>query len=206
MNAVHILTIGWLPRNKFWGETENRLYHDFVCTSTLIRGKINVVVDPSMPPEQMAKVLYDRSGLRPDAIDAVFITHAHGDHFTGIEVFERADWFMNKIEIGHMKIREDSRSRELASRFLPVAKGVMEDIEPILLPGHTEGITGLFFDSIDGKVMVCGDIVMSRDFFNHREGYYNAVDQEKSRESILTISEIADIVIPGHDNYFYIRH
>jgi phosphoribosyl 1,2-cyclic phosphodiesterase len=38
----------------------------------------------------MAKALYDRSGLWPDAINAVFITHAHGDHLVGLELFHSA--------------------------------------------------------------------------------------------------------------------
>jgi glyoxylase-like metal-dependent hydrolase (beta-lactamase superfamily II) len=70
------------------------------------------------------------------------------------------------------------------------------------LPGHTKGTTGMFFDTEDGRVCVCGDAAMTRDFFNSRLGYYNSVDFDLASVSIKKIAESADLVVPGHDNYF----
>ena len=70
------------------------------------------------------------------------------------------------------------------------------------LPGHTPGLAGLLFASEDGMVAVAGDSVMTRDFFKDRRGYYNSADFAASARSIDLLMEKADIVVPGHGNYF----
>ncbi|MDR3139279.1 MAG: MBL fold metallo-hydrolase [Treponema sp.] len=205
MFEFHILTLGRFSRNRFWGELETQAYRDALCTTALIKGKQHILTDPSLPPGEMAKVLFDRSGLRPGAIGAVFITHHHGDHFVGLELFEKARWYMGALELAAMKESQDARTRELAGNIIPLEQGVLEGIEPFPLPGHTSGSMGLLFESPDGRVIVSGDAVMSRDFFRHEAAYFNAVDPEQSRRSIRKIAESADIVVPGHDNYFIVH-
>jgi len=201
MFEFHILTIGHFSRNLFWGEDQTISYRDAVCTSTLIKGEKNIVVDPSQPAELMAKTLFDRSGLRPEAVDCVFITHAHGDHYVGLECFEKAAWYMSEAELENMK-RGGERDRELAEKILPARPGFADGIETLALPGHTLGITGLSFDTRDGKTVVCGDVVMTRDYFKARAGHFNGLDKEKTAGSIEILAKTADIIIPGHDNYF----
>src|SRR5262245_51764985 len=83
-----ILTIGHLSRNKFWGESDSQAYRAPRCTCTLIRTQgRNIIVDPSCPPEEMVKVLEQRTGLKPQQIDTVVLTHFHGDHRFGIGAF-----------------------------------------------------------------------------------------------------------------------
>ncbi|MDR1374429.1 MAG: MBL fold metallo-hydrolase [Treponema sp.] len=206
MFEYHVLTIGHFSRNRFWGEMETQSYRDAICTSALIKGKVNMVTDPSLPPDQMAKVLYNRSGLRPGDVTLVFITHAHGDHYAGLELFEHAQWFMSDIDLAAMKKSDNLRTRELAGKIQPVTPGALDGMEIVPIPGHTAGTTGLLFQSVDGKVMVTGDAVMTRDFFRHQTAYYNAVDKEQNRRSIIRIGELADILIPGHDNYFIVKN
>ena len=171
MYEFHILTIGHFSRNLFWGEDQTVAYRDAVCTSTFIKGdKINIVVDPSQPPELMAKTLFNRTGLRPDAINCVFVTHAHGDHYAGIECFEKADWFMGEMEREDMIRSGNPRELEIAERMFNARKGFMDGLETVLFPGHTLGITGLRFDTRDGKAVICGDAVMTRDYFNAKAG------------------------------------
>jgi glyoxylase-like metal-dependent hydrolase (beta-lactamase superfamily II) len=67
------------------------------------------------------------------------------------------------------------------------------------------GLTGVVFDAPEGKVVVSGDSVMAPDYFAHRQGYYNSIDFAVSRETIEKIADIADIVVPGHSNYFLTR-
>ena len=203
MFEFHVLTIGCFSRNLFWGEDQSVAYRDAVCTSTLIKGEKNIVADPSLPAGLMAKTLFDRSGLRPEAVDCVYITHAHGDHFVGIECFENAEWYMGEMELEIMKRSGNARDRELADRILPAHSGFVKGIETLLLPGHTLGITGLLFDACDGRAVICGDAVMTRDYFNARAGHFNQIDKEKTAESIELLAKTADIIVPGHDNYFF---
>ena len=202
MFEFHILTIGCFSRNLFWGEDQTVSYRDAVCTSTFVKGEKNIVVDPSQPAEIMKKTLFDRSGLKSDDIDCVFITHAHGDHFVGIECFEKATWYMGETELEVMKNSGTPRDRKLAERIFPANPGFVNGVDIILLPGHTLGITGLVFDTCDGKAVICGDAVMTRDYFNARVGHFNQVDKERTAESIDLLAKTADIIIPGHDNYF----
>jgi glyoxylase-like metal-dependent hydrolase (beta-lactamase superfamily II) len=53
-------------------------------------------------------------------------------------------------------------------------------------------------------VVIAGDAVMTRDFFAHRQGYLNSVDFPQASRTIEEIARIADIVVPGHDNYFLV--
>ena len=207
MFEFHVLTLGQFSRNKFWGELETQSYREPICTSSLVKGKLNIIVDPSLPPAEMVKVLYNRTGLSPDKVDAVFITHGHGDHHVGIELFEKARWFMGGKELEGMKKSGNPRALELAGKLLPCGPGAAEEsflegLEFVSLPGHTYGTTGMLFDTADGRVCVCGDAAMTRDFFNSRQGYYNSVDFDMASESIKKMAGLADIVVPGHDNYF----
>ena len=111
MFDFHILTIGHFSRNLFWGEDQSVAHRDALCTATLIKGEHKIIlVDPSQNPEQMTQTLYNRTGLRPDAVDIVYLTHAHGDHYVGIECFEKAQWYMPKGELETMKNNGNTRT------------------------------------------------------------------------------------------------
>ncbi len=54
-------------------------------------------------------------------------------------------------------------------------------------------------------MVVAGDAVMTHDFFLARDVYFNTVDRATAVQSIATIADEANIVVPGHDNYFLNR-
>lgn len=200
-----VLTIGWLSRNRYWGESDDRAYREPLCTSTLIRvaGR-TIVVDPGLPPEEMARVLDRRAGVDPASVDTVFLTHFHGDHRVGLEAFPHAAWYMAPPEIEHWKHRlpADSPDRGLLDRLRLMGPAVLPGIDVIETPGHTPGHASLLFESEGLRVVVAGDAVMTRDFFRHRDYYFNTADAGAAVRSIETIAGTADIVVPGHDNYF----
>jgi hypothetical protein len=49
---------------------------------------------------------------------------------------------------------------------------------------------------------VAADAAMTRDFWREKQGYFNSADFALAAHSIERLSQMADIVIPGHDNYF----
>ena len=81
-----VINIGTLSANKFWGETERVHAVSATCTLLQVAGK-RVLVDPSPYAPELGQMLYDRTGLRPDDIDQVFVTHFHGDHRFGLDLF-----------------------------------------------------------------------------------------------------------------------
>lgn len=54
------------------------------------------------------------------------------------------------------------------------------------------------------SIVVAGDSVATRDFFRERRGYFNAVDFELSAQTMNKLAAMADIIVPGHDNYFLV--
>lgn len=54
------------------------------------------------------------------------------------------------------------------------------------------------------SVVIAGDAVATRDFWNERRSYFNAVDPEVAARTMDRIASMADIVVPGHDNYFLV--
>ncbi len=204
----HVLTIGHLSRNKFWGESDDQAYRAPLCTSTLIKlGDRTIVVDPGCAPNEMAHVLHQRTGLRPEAVDTVFLTHFHGDHRVGITAFPQARWCMaaSEIQAWTAQVAPDSTERHLLSRLEPVVDELAPGITLLPTPGHTSTHTSLSFRSAGWHVVVAGDAAMTQDFFLARDVYFNTVDRAAAVQSIETIADLADIVVPGHDNYFLNR-
>ena len=89
-----IITIGNLSRNRYWGESDEKALHSVICTCSVISGdNFHIIVDPSLADETaMTTELARRTGLKPDDIDAVFVTHQHGDHIAGLKHFQKARW------------------------------------------------------------------------------------------------------------------
>jgi glyoxylase-like metal-dependent hydrolase (beta-lactamase superfamily II) len=195
-----VITIGNLSRNRYWGEIGEPVRGGW-CTCTLIAGEgFRLLVDPSLKDAAaMAAELDRRTGLKPEAVEAVFITHHHGDHHWGLEAFRSARW-LAAPPVAEMVNRETHYSKPVE----PAARQVLDGVEMIHTPGHTKEHHSLFLRCDGQAVVIAGDAVMTRDFFAHRQGYLNSVDFRQASRTIEEIARIADIVVPGHDNYFVV--
>lgn len=198
MNRFTILTLGCFSRNRYWGEEDAKSYRRALCTSTLIETPqgARILVDPAVSGAALAQVLDERCGLRPEAVDYVYVTHRHGDHYVGMADLPRAVWLAAPGDAGEIR----RALPQHADRIFAAGAEIVTGIRVLPLPGHTPGLAGLLFASEDG--MVAGDSVMTRDFFKDRRGYYNSADFAASARSIDLLMEKADIVVPGHGNYF----
>ena len=117
-----IINIGVLSQNKFWGETA-RMREDISSTCTLLEvGGHRIIVDPSPRREALEAALFNHAGLRPDAIDMVYVTHWHGDHLFGLRLFEHAAWLMAEVGIAEWRERAPEY-RHLSDRFQPARLG-----------------------------------------------------------------------------------
>ena len=56
--------------------------------SLVTTGECRILIDCGFSARQVSQRL-QRAGVDPASLDAVFITHEHGDHVTGLEVFSR---------------------------------------------------------------------------------------------------------------------
>ena len=194
-----IINIGTLSQNKFWGET-TRVRREISATCTLLEvGGKRLLVDPSPHPDALATLLFNRAGLRPDAIDLIFLTHFHGDHRFGLGLFEHATWLMTGDGLAEWKERSPV-DLPLIERFQMAEEHLPEGVEPFAAPGHTHNLYALKAETPWGPLVIAGDAVMNREYFEAEEGYHNSVDFEQAATTIRTIKAFAALVIPGHDN------
>jgi glyoxylase-like metal-dependent hydrolase (beta-lactamase superfamily II) len=194
-----IITIGNLSRNRYWGESDERPLRGAICTCTVISGDdFHLIVDPSVADEtSMINELKRRTGLTPDDIDVVFITHQHGDHVAGIKHFQKARWIAGSDVASGL-----NKSLQYSKAFEPAGSSLFEAIDVIATPGHTPDHCSLRFDFRGLSVFIAGDSVATFDFWNDKAMYYNAMDLAESKRTMERINSIADIIVPGHDNYF----
>jgi glyoxylase-like metal-dependent hydrolase (beta-lactamase superfamily II) len=194
-----IITIGNLSRNRYWGESDERAHRPAICTCTLITGDgFRLLVDPSLPEaERMAAELDRRAGLQLADIDTVFITHEHGDHHFGLRHFPQARWLAAPAVAEKL-----NAGGQYEKPVEAAASPLFGAIDLIPTPGHTLSHHSLRFDCEGRSVVVAADAAMTRDFWREKQGYFNSADFALAAHSIERLAEMADIVIPGHDNYF----
>ena len=193
-----IVNIGALSMNKFWGETERLHQTSATCTLLDVNGT-RLLVDPSPYPDELERKLFDTTGLRPDAIDQVFVTHLHGDHLFGIDLFPDAEWLMASAALAEWRERSPDEANTIA-RFLPAEGRLPDGVQLYHAPGHTMGLHGLSVKTRWGTLIVAGDAVMTPEFFEAAEGYHNSVDFAQATATIQAIKRDAALVIPGHGN------
>ncbi len=196
-----IVSIGNLSRNRYWGESDDQSYRKAICTSTLITGEaFCMLVDPPYgDAEQMTSELFRRTGLQVTDVDTVFLTHHHGDHVVGLPHFSHATW-LAAPEVAHLLNESDKFEKTIEAADAQL----FGCIDMIHTPGHTLSHHSLAFDWHGYRVLIAADAAMTPDFWANRQGYFNSVDFDAAARTIEMLSNTADIVVPGHDNYFLV--
>ncbi|WP_435258967.1 MBL fold metallo-hydrolase [Thioclava sp. FR2] len=106
------------------------------------------------------------NGVTPDDIDAVLMTHMHGDHCGGLLSldFANATVFAAADEIAYWPTQNHPSARFLANatNLHPLKDGErpLPGLRLWSLPGHTPGHAGYV---IDGKIAVIGDVLHRAD-------------------------------------------
>lgn len=213
MYTWHILTIGHLSRNKFWGERNDTAYRAPLATSALLLGEGQVIVtDPSLPVAGMRAALLDAAGLAPEDVTLVFSTHNHLDHHVDPLCFPNARWFMPQVDLNDLHEHWDEHKRsfpgddwETVQRCEAAPEELAPGLKLLPLPGHTAGTSGLLFCAPEGRVLLTGDAVMTREFYKAGEPYFFGWDNDRARQTILSLRGRADVIIPGHGEAFLTR-
>jgi glyoxylase-like metal-dependent hydrolase (beta-lactamase superfamily II) len=151
---------------------------------------------PYSDPERMAFELNRRSGLKPDDVDLVFVTHGHGDHTAGLRVFAGSTWLAARQVAGAL-----NATGTLPQRFEDAAGELPPDVELVPSPGHVAGHHSLRFDCGGMSVVVAGDATLTRDFCRDGRSSF-AAPTEQERQTVRMLTGMADAMVPGHGNWF----
>lgn len=208
-NKWHIVTIGHLTRNIYWGEDNRKVLHPCIATCAVVESEYgNILIDPSLPGEILEKELFDQTGIKAEDIHYTYSTHCHLDHWTGTEAFKNAKICMPIEELAYLKedrrLYDGVRGMEI-DRMIGISDQLVPGFQLIPLPGHSLGLHGLLFDGPEGKILATGDACMGYEYFHAKRGYFWSAEYTLSCESIEKAAEIADIIIPGHGNYFNVN-
>jgi glyoxylase-like metal-dependent hydrolase (beta-lactamase superfamily II) len=196
-----VVTVGNLSRNQYWGEGNATAVRSVLCTSTLVVGEDFVLlVDPSVrDAAEMARELDRRTGRKLSSVTACFITHEHGDHWAGLVNFPEARWLAAPGVADVL-----NRTASLQKRVDGVEGRLWDAVDVVATPGHTTDHHALRFDCDGRSIVTAGDAVATLDFFRDRRGFFNSVDFDQAAASMDKLAELADVIVPGHDNYFLV--
>ncbi len=215
-----VVSIGTLSRNPFRGDRQAvRTAHS---TTVLVRdGASCILVDPGLPAEVVASRLDEQAGIAPDRVDAVFLTTFRPVHRRGLALFERAAWLMHEAEIQAVRDHLDDliarqgedgadaqllelldQERRLLERLRPAEDRLSRHVHLYPLPGATPGCAGLLLESTGFTTLIAGDAVATREYFEAGRVHEQVFDLAAAQSSLSDILEVADEIVPGHDNVF----
>jgi glyoxylase-like metal-dependent hydrolase (beta-lactamase superfamily II) len=217
-----IVSIGALSRNPLWNErVPVRSSH---ATTALLRqgpdSPVNILVDPSLPGDILDARLQERAGIRADQITHIFLTNWRPVHRRGIERFARAQWLMHEVEIqaagevldraeeqaAHQNAPEHEallqKERALLDKIQPAPDELAEGVQLYPLFGYTPGQCGLIVTAPTLTTLIAGDAVPTAGHFAAGQIFPDCWDLEKAKDSLLELYEVADLIVPGHDNIF----
>ena len=214
---VDIISIGTLSRNRLWNESDARRTPH--ATTTLVRsGERHILIDPGLPPPAINARLYERTGLSPDRIDTVFLTNFRPSHRAGLALFPRAAVLMNEGEQQAVRqhlerlidqappedIDRKTMQDELAllERIAPADDKLAPAVDLFPLPGYTPGQSGLLVSIPMATILIAGDAVPTQEHFLAGQVLPDAYDIRAAQAAMREVYEIADQIVPGHDNVF----
>lgn len=168
------------------------------------RGEETILIDAGGSPELDRDLGLGRanllaSGIDPDRVRSVLMTHLHTDHYGGLTLPDATAAFPNAELVLHARDHAarfggtdpapDYLQRAVApyaERLRLIEAGpVLPDIEAVFLPGHTAGHTGWRLRSGDAQLLIWGDVVHLQSIqFRHPEVSMSYdIDREQSAAS-----------------------
>ncbi len=209
-----IISIGAVSVHELWDkQTQARTPH---ATTTLVRSEGRVIlVDPGLPAQVIVARLAERCGLGPEDVTDVFLTCFRPSHRWGITGFPKARWLVAEAEreqvgvalIEKLGQEEDEEMQKLIEQDVAVMKRceaapdkLAEHVDLFPLPGYTPGNAGLLLSHPNSTTLIAGDAIATAEHLEQGRVLRGAYDVNQAQESFMEAVEIADVIVPGHDN------
>ncbi|HEX8520886.1 MAG TPA: hypothetical protein VF669_01435, partial [Tepidisphaeraceae bacterium] len=148
----------------------------------------------------------------------VFLTNFRPSHRAGIALFPQAKTLIHDIEqqsaAQHLQRMIDQAPEEDIDRkvyenelrLLETMKNpddkLAENVDLFPLFGYTPGTSGLLVSAPTTTTLIAGDAVPTIDHFLAGQVLPDTWDIKMAHESLREAYEIADLIVPGHDNLF----
>ncbi len=175
-------------------------------------------MDPSLPEAILRQRLDERTGLKPQDIDTVFLTNFRPIHRRGLTLFGHATWLMHADEIEAMRAFLDQvidaadahgnapdelveQEAELLDRLEAAPDCITEEVHLFPTPGVTPGAASLLVCNDDCTIAVAGDAVINREYFARGQAFEQHSNAKQAVQSIVELVEVADRIVPGHDDW-----
>ncbi|MDP6637210.1 MAG: hypothetical protein QGG42_20115 [Phycisphaerae bacterium] len=211
-----VISIGTLSRNRLWDESAAvRTAH--ATTTLVIDGDRKILVDPSLPGKILEARFNERTGGSLADITDVFCTTLRPIHRRGLDALSDARWWCGETEMEayahYLQGLLESAERldaeqaaaieadiEIVRRFKPAPERITPQVHLFPLPGASIGSAGLLLAEPTSTVLIAGDAVITAEHFARGQVWQGCSNTEGALESLQDVIEIADVIIPGHDN------
>ena len=175
-------------------------------------------MDPGLPPAIQGPRLNERVGTDPSKIDTIFLTNFRPAHRHGLSAFPKARIFLHEaerdavrehLELLLEKLEDDVEAKKVVRDELAILgrthgapDKLSTQIDLFPLPGYTPGTCGLLVSDAASTTLIAGDAVPTRDHLLAGQVLPDPADLAAAQESMREAYEIADLIVPGHDNIF----
>jgi glyoxylase-like metal-dependent hydrolase (beta-lactamase superfamily II) len=194
-------------------------------------GGETIVVDCGVDPElakqrNLADYVNPADALKRMDIDAarvkhLIVTHVHFDHVSGIQLFPKADIYIQEKEFNFwvknpiaqrapfLFVTDSVANRYLARqegkkrlRLIKGDKKILPGIELLLAPGHTVGLQAVAVNTSKGEAIVGSDLAHT--FASYKTDIPSAIITDlvawmKSFDKAKAKASSPELLFPGHD-------
>ncbi len=174
-------------------------------TVALIKTDKNIIVDTGsfLDKNKLIEAL-KKEDLTPADISIVILTHLHLDHTVNTYLFDNAHIFY-KLRGGDFAGLTGFPKEGKIKRFeLVDGVEVAKDVSILFTPRHSEDCISVVVDTSEGKTIMTGDAIDSKEFADLDIQPSLCWDLEEFNKSRKKILEIADYIVPGHGGIFKI--
>lgn len=214
-----VISIGALAQNRLWGEASAvRTSH---ATTTLVRtGDRLILVDPSLPSPALEARFFERTGMSLTKVTDVFCTTLRPTHRRNAQALPSAKWWAAEAEIdaacqaleeflgsaqrlGTDDVQAAKADLKIVQRFKPAPDKFGPQVSLYPLIGPSAGSSGLLLTPATTTVIIAGDAALTAGHVLAGQIWEGCGDRQKALESLEDLLQIADIIVPGHDNVMF---
>lgn len=163
----------------------------------------------------------NKSGVKPEDIDIVILTHLHSDHVQLASKFVRAKFIVQKAEldfalnphpmVAKMGTYDKRFLKDLNMEVIEGDKEIIDGVRVVLTPGHTPGNQSVVVETLKGTAIITGFCCTLDNFAPPPEARAKGFeviapamhcDPLQAYDSALKVKHSADIIIPLHESSF----